>query len=61
MKVAKHPLLKLKRELFANVLRRMRAGGQPGDPDTVDEYSSLWSELTDRGGLYQSPSFLCSD
>ena len=52
MKVAKHPLLRLKRELFANVLRKMRADGQPGEPDTVDEYSSLWSELIDRGGLY---------
>ncbi len=25
---------------------------QPGDPDSLSEYSTLWIELIDRGGLY---------
>ena len=41
-----------KHELFVAVLKSMRASGQPGEPETVLEYSTLWSELIDRGGLY---------
>ena len=41
-----------KHELFVRVLKSMRASGQPGEPESVLDYSTLWSELIDRGGLY---------
>ena len=30
----------------------MKAVDQPGEPDSVLEYTKEWSELIDRGGLY---------
>ena len=42
-----------KHKLFVQTLEKMRAYQQPGDPDTVLEYSTLWIELIDRGGLYE--------
>lgn len=51
-KSARNPLLQLKRELFSKVLSRMKAVEQPGMPDSLAEYSSQWSKLIDRGGLY---------
>ena len=34
------------------VLRRMRATNQPGVPESVLDYTKVWSETIDRGGLY---------
>ena len=51
-KPTKHPNLKTKRELFVCILTQMRAYNQPGEPSSVLEYTTLWSELIDRGGLY---------
>ena len=48
----KQPLVKEKRELFVHVLDGMRAVDQPGEPESVLEYTKLWSELIDRGGVY---------
>ena len=42
----KQPLVKEKRELF------VQAVDQPGEPESVLEYTRLWSELIDRGGVY---------
>ena len=51
-KAAKHPRLQMKRRLFVTVLVDMRANNQPGDPDSPLEYTKVWTELIDRGGLY---------
>lgn len=48
----KNPELQKKWRIFADVLKSMKATQQPGEPDTFLEYTSLWSELIDRGGLY---------
>ena len=51
-KPTKHPDLKIKHQLFVKVLREMQAANQPGDVDTLSDYTCLWSEMIDRGGLY---------
>ena len=51
-KPTKHPKLKSKREFFVRTLTQMRASDQPGEPSSLMEYTTLWSELIDRGGLY---------
>ena len=51
-KVSKHQEVQLKRGLFVRVLRGMKAENQPGEPDTLLDYTRVWSELIDRGGLY---------
>jgi len=48
----KNSALQTKRHLFTKVLGKMKALQQPGEPDTVLEYTTYWSELIDRGGLY---------
>ena len=47
----KHPQFKVKWELFIHVLTGMKAVNQPGEPESVLDYTKLWSELIDRGGL----------
>ena len=39
--------------MFVRVLRRMRADNQPDDIDTPDDYTRVWADQIDRGGLYQ--------
>lgn len=51
-KPSKNQQTKHKRDLFVCVLTSMQALGQPGEPETVIEYSTLWSETIDQGGLY---------
>ena len=51
-KPAKNPQLKMKRKLFVKVLTRMKAVDQLGEPESVLDYTKQWSELIDRGGLY---------
>ena len=41
-----------KHKLFVKALQGMKATPQPEEPDSVLEYSTLWMELIDRGGLY---------
>lgn len=49
---SKNPTVALKYKLFCQVLKRMKATEQPGEPDSVLAYSTIWQELIDRGGLY---------
>lgn len=51
-KQSKHQKVQLKRGLFVRVLKGMKADNQPGEPDTLFEYTKVWSELIDRSGLY---------
>ena len=51
-KSTKSAELRTKNKLFIRILQNMKAIEQPGEPDSLTEYSSLWSELIDRGGLY---------
>ena len=46
-------LVQQKRQIFLRVLRKMRADNQPGNSDTPDDYTSIWADQIDRGGLYQ--------
>ena len=49
---SKHPVLQLKRRLYVKILESMKAEEQPGKPDSVSEYTTLWMEIIDRGGIY---------
>ena len=51
-KSTKHAELKIKHQFFVQVLKGMQASDLPGDVDTLSDYTRLWSELIDRGGLY---------
>ena len=52
-KLTKHVLLKIKRNYFVRVLKGMKATGQPEViVDSVLDYTHVWSDLIDRGGLY---------
>ena len=39
-------------KLFVKVLQQMKANNQTGEPDSPSEYSTMWMEVIDRGGLY---------
>ena len=51
---SKNEKLTFKRQLFAQVLHSMKASNQPGVPGPVSihAYTTQWSELVDRGGLF---------
>lgn len=51
-KKSKNSRIQIKRRLFVGVLKGMRADEQPGQPDSPLEYTKLWSQMIDRGGLY---------
>ena len=51
-KYCKNPTLRSKHELFLCILKKMKAKDQPGEPESVLDYTTLWLELVDRGGLY---------
>ena len=53
-KPTKHPQLKVKWALFVHVLTEMKAVDQPGEPESMLDYTKLWSDLIDRGGLYHT-------
>ena len=59
-KPTKQPQLKVKRALFIGVLTRMKAVDQPGEPESVLDYTRLWSDLIDRGGLYHINDKVCT-
>ena len=42
-----------KHKVFVDTLEKMKVCEQPGNSNSVVEYSTLWLELIDRGGLYQ--------
>ena len=53
-KSVKQPYLQTKYDMFAHVLEGMEATDQPDveQVDSLSDYTTLWSELIDRGGLY---------
>lgn len=51
-KQSKNPKVQLKRKLFIRVLRAMKPADLPGQPDSPLDYTKVWTELIDRGGLY---------
>ena len=52
-KMTKNAQLKVKRNYFVRVLKGMKATDQPEVAvDSVLDYTRVWSELVDRGGLY---------
>ena len=59
-KPTKQGQLKVKRALFVRVLSRKKAVDQPGEPDSVFDYTMLWSDLIDRGGLYHISDEVCT-
>ena len=59
-KPTKQPQVKVKRALFVRVLSRMKAVDQPGEPDSVLDYTRLWSDLIDQGGLYHINDEVCT-
>ena len=48
-----NPKLKRKRQLFLGVLKNMRAEEQPYCLDSCEDYTRIWTEQIDRGGLYK--------
>ena len=42
-----------KHRLFVTILKRMRANDQADYVESVNDYTRVWSEQIDRGGLYQ--------
>ena len=51
-KPSAHPQLQRKHSLFVRVLKGMRATHQPDAVTTLSDYTCLWMELIDLGGLY---------
>ena len=58
-KPTKQSQVKVKQALFVRVLSRMKAVDQPGEPDSVLDYTRLWSDFIDRGGLYHINDEVC--
>ena len=58
-KPSNHPQVHLKRQLFERVLKKMSAADQPDPVESVVDYTRLWSELIDRGGLYHINDEVC--
>ena len=58
-KKSKNKHVQLKRDLFVQVLRSMRAEQQPSSVSSVEEYTQVWSDLIDRGGLYHINDEVC--
>jgi len=56
---AKKEGLQRKHRLFLHVLKQMRAEEQPGEVASLLDYTRLWSELIDRGGLYHVNDEVC--
>ena len=48
----KKPVLQEKYRIFITVLSQLKAEHQPTEIDSLSDYTRLWSELIDRGGLY---------
>ena len=51
-KLSTHPQVHVKQTLFVRVLKGMSAAGQPTTVESLSDYTRLWTELMDRGGLY---------
>ena len=52
-KTSKHAEVAKKRELFVKVLSGMEADQQLDGVDSIESYTRTWTQMIDRGGLYQ--------
>ena len=59
-KPTKNPELKEKQQFCVKILEKMKTSDLPGEVDTIHEYTRLWSELIDRGGLYHINDKVCN-
>lgn len=59
-KPSTHPQVNEKRKFFIRVLKGMSAAGQPITVESLSDYTRLWSELIDRGGLYHINDEVCN-
>ena len=59
-KLSKHEQVQFKCQLFVCVLQGMSAADQPDSVQCLEDYTRLWSELIDRGGLYRINDEVCS-
>ena len=59
-KPSTHPQVNEKRKFFIRVLKGMSAADQPIAVESLSDYTHLWSELIDRGGLYHSNDKVCN-
>ena len=59
-KPTRNPALESKQRFCVRVLERMKCTDLPGEVDTIAEYTRLWSELVDRGGLYHINDKVCN-
>lgn len=53
------PQLQLKYKIFTQVLEEMSAANCPTTVESLSDYTTLWSELIDRGGLYHINDEVC--
>ena len=61
-KPVKQPVLQTKYNMFVAVLKGMRADGQPDiGVGSLSQYTTLWSELIDRGGIYHVSDEVCTN
>ena len=51
-KKTKNPELEKKRKMFVQVLTSMEADDQVDSVDSIEDYTTMWTNLIDRGGLY---------
>ena len=61
-KTVKQPTLQTKYNLFVDVLKGMRASEQSNEEQvsSLSDYTTLWSELIDRGSLYHISDKVCN-
>ena len=51
-KTTKNPELEKKRKMFVQILTSMEADDQMDSVDSIEDYTTMWTNLIDRGGLY---------
>ena len=51
-KKTKNPEIEKKRNMFVQILTSMEADHQEENVDSIEDYSTMWTSLIDRGGLY---------
>ena len=59
-KPTKNHELKEKQPVCVKILEKMKTSDLHGEVDTIHEYTRLWSELIDRGGLYHINDKVCN-
>ena len=59
-KPSTHPQVQLKRSCFVRILKGMSAAGQQDTIESLLDYTHLWSELIERGGLFHINDKVCT-